>query len=599
MNEPKNTDPLRDQLKPLKVLWSYLWGHNNRTLKGRVVMSVIFLLLSKIIAVCIPFLFKRSIDSLGDLPIGHQLPFIVIGTILAYGAARILSQLFSELKDSLFARVEQNALRGLALTVFRHLHALSLRFHLDRKTGGISRVIERGTKSIESFLRFMIFNIVPTFLEIILVSVLLIILFRPYYAIITMVTLVFYIVYSIWMTEWRTRLIRELNTIDADANGQAIDSLLNYETVKYFSAENVEAGRYDQSLKSYETAAIKSKIHLSILNMGQGIIISCGLIAVMMGAAVDVGRGAITTGDFVMLNTYLIQLYMPLNILGFAYREIKLALINMDQMTVLLNEPNEIRDAENAPRLTRSGGHVVFDNVHFSYNPDRAIIRGVSFDIPPGKTLAIVGPSGSGKTTISRLLYRFYDGTAGRILIDGQDIQTVTQNSLRSAIGIVPQDCVLFNDTLFYNIAYGRPDASPDDVIAAARLAHIDDLIKGLPDGYNTMVGERGLKLSGGEKQRVAIARTLLKNPQILIFDEATSALDTQTEKDIQKNLTEIARGKTTLIIAHRLSTITAANEILVLKDGLIVERGTHRVLLKKNGLYADMWSKQKEAHGD
>ncbi|GAO98933.1 putative multidrug export ATP-binding/permease protein [Caedimonas varicaedens] len=548
-----------------------------------------------LLAICVPLLYKKSVDSL-DLELKSSgLLFLPLALILAYGAARIGAQLFGEIKDALFAKVEQRAIRKVALSAFRHLHRLGLRFHLDRKTGALSHIIERGTNGIETLLRFMIINILPTLLEIVLVSLVLWVMYDSRLAIITVITLLAYISFTLLMTEWRTNFVRQMNVNSSQANTKALDSLLNYETVKYFGNEEHEERRYDQSLEQYETAAVKTKMSLSYLNIGQGIIVSLGLIGVMMIAALGVMNKTLTLGDFVLVNTYLIQLYLPLNVLGFAYREIKMALVNMEQMFSLLYEPQEIQDKPQASQLQVTRGEVIFDHVMFGYDANRKILDNVSFTITAGHTVAVVGPSGAGKSTLSRLLFRFYDVREGRIVIDGQDIRDVTQQSLRAAIGMVPQDTVLFNDTIYYNIAYGHPAAIEKEVIQAAKLARIHDFVMSLPEGYKTMVGERGLKLSGGEKQRVAIARTLLKNPKLFIFDEATSALDTTTEKAIQKSLREVSENRSTLMIAHRLSTIIEADEILVLDQGKIRERGTHQQLLLLKGVYAQMWHQQLE----
>jgi ABC-type transport system involved in Fe-S cluster assembly fused permease/ATPase subunit len=581
--------------KTLRTLAPFLWPKGEPALRLRVVLAVLFLTAAKGITVMVPLLYKQAVDALTAKP-GMAIAVVPIGILIAYGAARTLAGAFGELRDAAFAKVGQRAIRTIGLKVFRHLHALALRFHLDRQTGGISRAIERGTKGIEFLLNFMLFNILPTLLEIGLVTAVLWGLYDARYALVTAGTIGLYIAYTLAVTEWRTKYRRAMNETDSEASTKAIDSLLNFETVKYFCNEEHEAARYDKALARYETAAVKSKVTLSMLNIGQGTIIAIGLTAIMMMAGQGVVDGTMTLGDFVLVNAYLIQLYMPLNFLGFVYREIKQSLIDMESMFRLLSENAEIKDDPGAVDLVANGGEIRFEGVEFAYDPARLILKGIDFTVPPGHTVAIVGPSGAGKSTLSRLLFRFYEVTGGRIAIDGQDIRAVTQSSLRAAIGIVPQDTVLFNDTIRYNIAYGRPGASQDEIEHAARLASIHDFVASLPQGYDTRVGERGLKLSGGEKQRVAIARTILKGPRILLFDEATSALDTHTEKEIQASLREVSRNRTTLVIAHRLSTVVDADEILVLQAGAIVERGRHADLLAKGGTYAEMWRKQQEA---
>ena len=577
--------------RTIRTLLPYLWPPD-RGLRLRVVAAMVLLAAAKVVNVGIPVLYKHAVDALSVKDAAIVVP---VGVLLAYGGARVMAQAFGELRDALFAKVGQRAIRRVALTVFRHLHGLAFRFHLDRQTGGLSRSIERGTKGIEFLLNFMMFNILPTLLEITLVCGMLWKLYDIRFALVTFVTIVVYIAFTLGVTEWRIKFRRTMNESDQEASTKAIDSLLNFETVKYFCNEDHEAQRFDRAMQRYEHAAVVSKTTLSMLNIGQGLVISSGLTAVMLMASYGVADGTMKVGDFVLVNTYLIQLYLPLNFLGFVYREIKQSLIDMEAMFVLLTQNKEIADRPGAPSLIGQGGEVVFEDVHFGYGLDREILRGISFRVPAGRTVAIVGPSGAGKSTISRLLFRFYDVTSGRILIDGQDIRQVTQASLRAAIGIVPQDTVLFNDTVAYNIAYGRPGASRDEVERAARLARIHDFVTSLPQGYATRVGERGLKLSGGEKQRVAIARTILKEPQILLFDEATSALDTHTEREIQVSLREVSRNRTTLVIAHRLSTVVDADEILVLEQGRITERGRHDSLLAAGGIYAGMWRKQQE----
>ncbi|CAA7621554.1 putative ABC transporter family ATP-binding protein [Magnetospirillum sp. LM-5] len=581
----------RNDWQTLRTLAPYLWPAEQPMLRVRVVVAVIFLALAKLITVGVPLIYKQAIDALGQPVIA-----VPLGLLVAYGAARTLAGLFGEARDIAFARVGQAAIRAVGLKVFRHLHRLALRFHLDRQTGGVSRAIERGTKGIEFLLNFMLFNILPTLLEIGLVTIVLWQMYDARFALVTFGTIALYITYTLTVTEWRTKFRRAMNETDSEASTKAIDSLLNFETVKYFCNESHEAERYDRALSRYEAAAVKSKVTLALLNMGQGAIIALGLTVVMIMAAQGVADGSMTMGDFVLVNAYLVQLYLPLNFLGFVYREIKQSLTDMEAMFRLLEQNAEIRDEDGALDLSVNGGEVRFQAVSFGYDPDRGILDKVDFTVPAGRTVAIVGPSGAGKSTISRLLFRFYDVTGGRITIDGQDIRQVTQSSLRAAIGIVPQDTVLFNDTIRYNIAYGKPGATQDEIEAAARLARIHDFVVTLPAGYDTRVGERGLKLSGGEKQRVAIARTILKRPAILLFDEATSALDTHTEKEIQASLREVSKDRTTLVIAHRLSTVVDSDEIIVLDKGRIVERGRHPDLLAADGAYAAMWRKQQEA---
>ena len=581
-----------DRESPLRTLAPHLWPKGETELKTRVVLALALLSLSKISGVYVPILFKHAIDALSAKGV-DGLILAPIGIIIAYGVLRVLSQAFGELRDAVFAKVAQRAIRRVGLDTFKHLHALSLRFHLDRQTGGLSRAIERGTKGIEFLLQFMLFNVLPTLLEITLVCGILWNLYSIEYAAITFATIIGYIVFTIVLTEWRTKYRREMNDRDSEATTKAVDSLLNYETVKYFGNELHEANRFDHALQAYEKAAVRSQVSLSALNVGQGTIIAIGLIAVMSMTAQGVADGSMTVGDLVLVNTFLIQLYMPLNFLGFVYRQIRQSLTDMEQMFSLLRVEREVADTEGAPALVVNGGDVQFDAVDFGYDARRPILQGVSFTIPAGKTLAVVGSSGAGKSTLSRLLYRFYDVTDGAIRIDGQDIRAVSQSSLRKIIGIVPQDTVLFNDTIYYNILYGRPEATPAEVEEAARLARIHDFILSLPDGYQSKVGERGLKLSGGEKQRVAIARVILKRARLLIFDEATSALDTKTEKQIQESLDQVSENRTTLIIAHRLSTVIGADEILVLDKGQVAERGSHAELLARNGRYARMWQQQ------
>jgi ATP-binding cassette subfamily B protein len=559
--------------------------------KVRVVLAMSLLIMAKLANVSVPLILKKIIDALNP---SHAVLMAPVSLIAAYGLLRLMSTLFGELRDAVFAKVTQRAIRRVALQVFEHLHSLSLRFHLDRQTGGVSRDIDRGTRGIGFLLNFMLFNILPTLLEIALVAGILLKKYSPWFAGITFVTLIFYIGFTLFVTEWRMVMRRTMNDLDSRANSRAIDSLINYETVKYFGNERYEANRYDHSMEHWETAAVRNQISMAFLNGGQSVIIAIGITALMWLAADEVVKGTMTVGDLVLVNVFMLQLYMPLHFLGFVYREIRHALADMEKMFCLLKEDREVADAPAAPALQSGQACVQFDHVSFGYNADRQILFDVDFTIPAGATVAVVGSSGAGKSTLSRLLFRFYDVQGGCLRINGQDIRGVTQSSLRAAIGIVPQDTVLFNDTIYYNIAYGRPHASYGEVVAAAQAAHIHAFIESLPQGYDTQVGERGLKLSGGEKQRVAIARAILKNPAILIFDEATSALDSKSEKAIQAELRSIAKNRTTLIIAHRLSTVVDADLILVMDKGRIVERGTHGELLMRGGVYEQMWDLQK-----
>ena len=578
----------------LRTLAPYLWTYGGLQAKVRVLVALLFLAAAKGATVYIPVVYGQIVDRLS--PEEPSAIVIPVALIIAFGTLRILSIAFAELRDAVFTKVAQRAIREAALQTFRHLHGLALRYHLERQTGGLSHAIERGTKAIDFILRFMLFNILPTLLEILLVCGILWTLFNVWYALITLASIAAYIAYTMIVTEWRLKWRREMNETDQRANTRAIDSLLNYETVKYFGNEEYEASRYDRALKRYERAAVISKTSLSLLNIGQAAIVGIAITVLVLMAAGDVTDGTMTIGEFVMVNTYLIQLYMPLNFLGFVYREIKQALTDMEAMFHLLDVNAEVRDRPGAGALVPGDGAVEFRNVSFAYDSRREVLHDVSFRVEPGQTLALVGPSGAGKSTIGRLLYRFYDVGAGAILIDGQDIRDVTQQSLRRALGVVPQDAVLFNDTIRYNIAYGRPDALSEEIEEAARLAAIHGFVMSSPDGYETMVGERGLKLSGGEKQRVAIARTILKQPQILLFDEATSSLDTHTEREILSALRLVSKEKTTLVIAHRLSTVIDADRILVLVDGRIVESGRHARLLADDGIYAAMWREQQRA---
>ncbi len=576
----------------LRKLLPYLWQY-----RVRVFLALAFMVGAKLANVGVPLLLKRLVDNL-TLPPGDVRAVLVvpIGLLVAYGALRLSTTLFTELRELIFARATEGAARTISLEVFRHLHALSLRFHLERQTGGMTRDIERGTRAVHSLISYSLYSIVPTLIEVTLVLTLLAVKFDAWFAGITVAALVVYIAFTISMTNWRTQFRKQMNEFDSTAHSKAIDSLLNYETVKYFNNEDFEASRYDDSLRRLRSAALKSQRTLSLLNSGQQLIIACGLVLMLWRATGGVVAGRLTLGDLVMVNAFMIQLYIPLNFLGVVYREIKQALTDLDRMFTLMEREREVRDAPGALALQVTQGRVSFEHVSFAYEAARPILHDLSFEIPPGRTVAVVGASGAGKSTLARLLYRFYDVTGGAVKIDGQDIREVTQDSLRQAIGIVPQDTVLFNDTVAYNIAYGRPGATPGEVEAAARAARIHDFIMATPRGYETMVGERGLKLSGGEKQRVAIARTLLKNPPIMIFDEATSALDSANERAIQAELQGVARNRTALVIAHRLSTVVDAHQILVVDHGRIVERGTHAELLARDGRYAEMWRLQQQS---
>ena len=587
----------KGQWETLKSLLPFLWPEGRTDMKWRVVIAMVLLVTSKLITVWTPYAFKAATDSLaakGDT--ATMLFAAAIFMVLAYGVGRIMLVLFAQLRDAIFAKVGQRAVRELASQTFRHMHNLSLKFHLERRTGSISRIISRGINGVDSVLRFSLFNTFPTALEIALVCGVLAWSFGWTYMLVVLITVIAYIAFTYWATEWRIDIRRTMNEADTDAGGKAIDSLLNFETVKYFGNEEHETRRYDGAMAIYEGASIKTWVSLAVLNSGQAVIYAIGMTIVMVLAAMGISKGTNTVGDFVFVNALMIQLYMPLNFIGSSYREIKQGLIDVEGMFSILDVAADIKDKPGAKPFVAGKGTIEFDKVSFAYDAERPILKNLAVQVPAGKTLAIVGPSGAGKSTVSRLLYRFYDVTGGRILIDGQNIADVQQKSLRAAIGMVPQDTVLFNDTVKYNIGYGRPEASDDEIIEAAKLAQIHDFVMSLPKGYDSIVGERGLKLSGGEKQRVSIARTILKGPPILVLDEATSALDTFTEQDIQAALKRISKDRTTIVIAHRLTTIVDADEIIVLVQGEIAERGTHNALLRKKGVYARMWNRQREA---
>lgn len=582
-------------LRTIRRILPYLWPKGQAWVKRRVVLSLVALVLAQVASLTTPFFYKAAVDSLAGT--SHDETWLLtlgaVGLTVAYGIARLFNTGFGEMRDAVFVRVGQRALRMLALETFTHIHRLSMRYHITRKTGGLSRVIERGVKGVDFLLRFTLFSVGPLILQLIIVLVIFASLFTVWYALVVLVSITLYVIFTIRVTEWRVQIRREMNAQDTDANQKAIDSLLNFETVKYFGAEAREAKRYDGAMAKYEDAAVKTGQSLSFLNFGQALLITAGLVAVMVMAALGVHQGKLTVGDFVMVNAYMMQITQPLGFLGTVYREIRQSLIDMSDMFDLLDQPAEINDRPDAHPLKVTGGQVVLDNVSFGYEAARPILKGVTIRVAAGQTVAIVGPSGSGKSTIGRLLFRFYEVTGGSLTIDGQDVREVTQDSLHAQIGVVPQDTVLFNDTVLYNIAYGRPTASPSEIEDAARAAKIHEFIMSLPEGYQTKVGERGLKLSGGEKQRVGIARTLLKNPPILLLDEATSALDTQTERDIQDSLKAMGRGRTVITIAHRLSTIADADRIVVLEQGVVVEEGKHDDLLAQGGRYAAMWNRQ------
>ncbi|WP_425101282.1 ABCB family ABC transporter ATP-binding protein/permease [Tropicibacter sp. S64] len=582
----------RSGWRTIQKVGPYLWPQDKPWVKQRVVIALALLVIAKLIAVGTPILYKRAVDSLsGEVP---DLMLGAVGLTVAYGMARLMTVGFQQLRDGIFAKVGQRALRQLALETFTHIHRLSLRYHITRKTGGLSRIIERGVKGVDFLLRFMLFSVGPLVLELLLVGAVLFWLFDVWYLLVVAVVIALYVWFTFAVTEWRVKLRREMNKQDTDANQKAIDSLLNFETVKYFGAEGREAARYDRAMQAYEGAAVKTATSLAFLNFGQSFLITSGLVAVMVMAALGVQAKTLTVGDFVMVNAYMIQITMPLNFLGTVYREIRQSLVDMGEMFDLLEQPQEVSDKPGAPALAVSRGVVELDGVRFGYDPARPILKGVSVTVGAGQNVALVGPSGSGKSTIGRLLFRFYDVGGGAIRIDGQDIRDVTQESLHAAIGVVPQDTVLFNDTIRYNIAYGRDGATEEEIVAAAKAAQIHDFIASLPEGYDTAVGERGLKLSGGEKQRVGIARTLLKNPPVLLLDEATSALDTETEASIQEALRRAGEGRTVITIAHRLSTIADADRIVVLQDGEVIEEGSHETLLARQGRYAALWARQQ-----
>ena len=584
-----------NSFKPLLNLLPYLWPKGNNNFKIRLILAIFFLVLAKLANVSVPIFLGKSVDALDNLNKTLLILIVPISLITAYGIARFLHAGFGEIRDALFVKIGQNAMRRAALKVFNHLHSLSLKFHLNRQTGALSRIIDRGIGGIEFTLRFVTFNVFPTLLEICLVCLILINLFSWYFSFITFIVILFYIIFTFTVTEWRVKIRKKMNEADNVRGQKSIDSLLNFETVKYFNNEEYESLRYDKALENYEIFAVKSAISLTFLNAGQALIISIGMIGMMVLAAYQVQDGAMSIGDFIIVNTYLIQLAIPLNFIGFVYWQIKQSLVDMENMFTLLKEKTEITDKPNVKDLHISNAYISFKNVSFNYDLRRKILKNISFEILPNQTVAIVGPTGAGKSTISKIFFRFYDPDSGAIFIDKQDISKVTQHSLRQQIAVVPQDTVLFNDTLYYNIAYGNPKATKDEILKISKMAQLHKFIESLPDGYDTIVGERGLKLSGGEKQRVAIARALLKKPKIFFFDEATSSLDTKTEKEIQNNLEELSKNITTIVIAHRLSTVVNSNMILVLNKGEIVEKGNHKNLLKLNGLYASMWKQQEK----
>ena len=599
IDHPENQHDRKVEIRVIARVLPYLWPKGQAWVKWRVIIALVSLVMAKLVAVATPMIMGAAVDNLsGDGGPSQILMLGAIGLTVAYGLSRILESAFQQLRDIVFAKVGQRALRKVGLETFQHIHNMSLRYHLSRQTGGLSRVMERGVKGVSFLLRFLLFSIGPLALQLILISIALATLFNVRYLGVIALAVVAYVLFTAVVTEWRVKIRKVMNDQDKDANQKAIDSLLNFETVKYFGAEMREAGRYDAAMEGYEAAAIKTSYSLGFINIGQSLIINTAMVAVMIMSAQDVAAGRASVGGFVAVNAYIMQVMMPLNFLGFVYREIRQALVDMSEMFSLLERPPEVEDKDAAKALKVTGGCIEFRDIQFSYDAERPILKGVSLKVEPGQTWAIVGPSGSGKSTLGRLLFRFYDVNDGALLIDDQDIRDITQRSLHEAIGVVPQDTVLFNDTIYYNIAYGRTDATPDQVKTAAKAAQIHDFVESLPMGYETTVGERGLKLSGGEKQRVGIARTLLKDPPILLLDEATSALDSETEYDIQDSLIQMGRGRTVLTIAHRLSTVVHADRIVVLEKGQIVEQGRHDELMLKAGRYAHLWNLQLAENG-